>query len=157
MNYRLEKKDKFSVTGKIINLSTKDGENFRAIPKFWRDCNSNGTTNKLCKAFNTGIMLGICMDMDMDKESLNYMIAVVGEGHNDDFESIELPAAEWAIFTSVGPMPNAIQNVWKEIYSDFFQTSDYVHAPSPDFELYLEGDPMGEDYISEIWIPVIRK
>ena len=54
-------------------------------------------------------------------------------------------------------MPNAIQNLWKRIFADFFPKSGYERAKGPDIEVYYEGDNAKSDYRSEIWVPVIKK
>lgn len=157
MDYKIVQKDSFMVTGKILAVSTKDGENFKRIPKFWEECNSNGTSEKLCTMLETGTMLGICMDMDHQNEQFNYMVAVEGNKPNNEFVAREIPAATWAIFTSIGPMPHAIQRVWQRIFGEFFPTTSFEHAEAPELEVYLEGNPMAEDYKCEVWIPVIKK
>jgi AraC family transcriptional regulator len=72
-------------------------------------------------------------------------------------ETITIPSHTWAIFESTGPMPDAIQNVWKRIFSEWFPSSNYEHAKGPELELYPEGDTNSPDYYCEIWIPVIQK
>lgn len=53
----------------------------------------------------------------MEKELLSYWIGVEGTPETDSqgYETAVVPAASWAVFTSVGPMPHAIQNVWQRI------------------------------------------
>ncbi|KAB8138124.1 AraC family transcriptional regulator, partial [Gracilibacillus oryzae] len=54
-------------------------------------------------------------------------------------------------------MPDAIQNVWKRIFSEWFPSTGYEHADAPELEVYYPGDPASADYRSEVWIPVIDK
>jgi AraC family transcriptional regulator len=58
------------------------------------------------------------------------------------------------VFEVHGPMPDAIQEVWKQIFSEWFPSSHYEHAGTPDLEVYSDGNPTGPDYYSEIWIPL---
>ena len=69
----------------------------------------------------------------------------------------EIPAATWAIFESVGPVPGAIQEVWSHIYSEWFPIAEYDHADAPELEVYLAGNPNHSDYKCEVWVPIIKK
>ncbi|MCL6613607.1 MAG: GyrI-like domain-containing protein [Firmicutes bacterium] len=74
-----------------------------------------------------------------------------------DLESKEIPAATWAVFTSVGPLPGAIQKVWGRIFSEWFPASGYEHADGPEIEVYPPGDGQAPDYRCEVWIPIVKK
>ena len=50
-------------------------------------------------------------------------------------------------YISKGAMPNAMQDMWHKIVSEFFPTSGY----QPTYEMD------SPDYRSEIWAPVIKK
>ena len=54
-------------------------------------------------------------------------------------------------------MPNAIQDKWHKIVSEFFPTSGYEPTYEMDIEAYTDGNMGSPDYRSEIWIPVIKK
>ncbi|WP_379132996.1 effector binding domain-containing protein [Paenibacillus sp. sgz500958] len=159
MDYTIIERDSFTVIGKSKEVSCKDGENFRLIPEFWQEANEDGTSDKLIEMGSTMDILGICMTMDHTHELLSYWIAVEGGESTDSsgYETAVIPAATWAVFTSVGPMPHAIQNVWQRIYQEWFPGTGYEHTGGPDFELYPPGDPAGEDYRCEVWIPVKKK
>ena len=36
----------------------------------------------------------------------------------------QVAASTWAIFEAVGPFPDALQNVWGRIYSEWFPSSN---------------------------------
>ena len=57
-------------------------------------------------------------------------------------------------YLRTGAMPDAIQNTWQRIVSEFFPTSVYQPTYEFDIEVYGEGDMDSDDYESEIWIPV---
>ena len=50
MNYRIERKDSFSVFGVEKVISTVDGQNFIDIPEFWHESYKNGMVEKIIKA-----------------------------------------------------------------------------------------------------------
>ncbi|OKP73742.1 AraC family transcriptional regulator [Paenibacillus helianthi] len=159
MEYKIVEKAAFTVIGKSMEVTTRDGENFRRIPEFWNECNADGTSDKLIQLGTDPNWLGICMGMDMEKELLSYWIAVEGtpETNPEGYETAVVPAASWAVFTSVGPMPHAIQQVWQRIFQEWFPGTGYEHTGGPEFELYPPGDPSAEDYVCEVWIPVMKK
>ncbi len=159
MNYKIIEKEAFNVVGKLLKVSTKNGENFKTISEFWQECCKDVTCERICSIDNTKNMLGICMDMENEKEQFSYMIAIEGENirDNKDFIVKEIPASTWAVFTSIGPMPTAIQNVIQRIYQEWFPSTGYEHAGTAELEVYLPGDTDSEDYCSEVWIPIIKK
>ncbi|MDF2927137.1 MAG: AraC family transcriptional regulator [Paenibacillaceae bacterium] len=156
MDYRIVEKDAFRIFGKSLKVSCKDLENHRRIPLFWKECNEDGTTGEL-EALQPGKeLLGVCADFCHKEETLTYWIAVEGELPDGEsgFESRVIPAASWAVFTSIGPMPTAIQEVWGRIYQEWFPSTGYQHAGGPELEVYLAGEADAADYKCEIWIPV---
>jgi AraC family transcriptional regulator len=54
-------------------------------------------------------------------------------------------------------MPDAIQETWQRIVSEFFPYSTYTPTCEMDVEAYTDGDMSSPDYKSEIWIPVEKK
>ncbi|MDR9853557.1 GyrI-like domain-containing protein [Paenibacillus sp. VCA1] len=159
MDYRIVEKGAFTVTGKIREVSTQDGSNLREIPAFWQECAQDGTAMKLEALNEGGEMYGICMDFTGEGR-FNYMIGVeaaAGAEGTEGLASREIPALNWAVFTSTGPMPGAIQQVWQQIYSDWFPSSGYEHAAGPEMEVYPPGDTTSPEYRCEVWIPVVKK
>lgn len=159
MDYKIIEKDHFTVLGKSIQVTTKDGENFRRIPKFWEDSYGDGTIKKLSSIGPYKDLLGICMEMEHDKERFTYMIAVEESPGTKEhgFSKKDIPAATWAVFTSVGPMPHAIQNLWERIFHEWFPATGYEHAEGPELEVYPPGDPAADDYQCEVWVPIVKK
>jgi AraC family transcriptional regulator len=75
----------------------------------------------------------------------------------EGFEIIHIPEYSWAVFRCVGPSPEAIQSMWSRIYNEWLPTAEYELIPDYDIENYLPGNPMAQDYVSEICIPVKMK
>ena len=99
--------------------------------------------------------------------TFSYLIGIedVGQtvpGLEKGLETVVLPAATYAVFPSIGPMPQAIQAVWQRVFSEWFPSSGYEHADCPDFEVYpmfddSRGDPASPDCYSEVWVPIRKK
>ena len=157
-------KPAFKVIGRGIRVSTKDGGNNKRIPEFWWECYQNGFSAELEKMADKDSVtgeskLGVCIESEPDTSEFTYFIGVENTKGTipDDFAEKDIPAATWAIFESVGPMPDAIQNLNKRIYSEWFPTTGYERAGEFDMEVYPPGDADNENYSCEIWIPVVRK
>lgn len=159
MDYKIVEQESFQVLGKSLKVSTKDGENFKKIPQFWMECNQNGVCEKLCNDFHRQAILGICMDIEYEKEQLTYLIAIKGgESYvGKEFTIRRIPAFTWAVFTSTGLIPDSIQKVWECIFQEWFPATGYEHAAAPELEVYPPGDVNAADYQCEVWIPIIRK
>jgi len=158
MKYKIVEKEAFEAVGVKRELSCVDGENLREIPKMWDEVNSNGTDERLFRLNNGAVkgVLGVCVSKrGAGAELMDYWIAAAHEGETpEELEKLDIPASKWGVFEVHGAMPDAIQNVWKQIISEWFPSNLYEHAGTPDLEVYPEGDPSSKDYYSEVWIPL---
>ncbi len=152
MDYKIEKKDAFRVVTKTRRFTSEDSG--KEIPQFWSDYFSNGMHQQVCG------MMGICLPVATGCKDFEYGIGCeekyvqqIPEG----FIAVDIPSYTWAVFKCVGAMPDAIQNMWKRIYSEWLPQSNYELLPGYDIEFYTEGDTNSKDYIGEIWIPVKEK
>lgn len=159
MQYKMVERNAFQIIGVKRAFSLMNEENLKGIPKMWDEVNANGTDDVLFKLNNGQIkgVLGVCVaDKDArDKQVMDYWVATEYDGETPDgFLKYEVPASKWAVFEVHGPMPHAMQNAWKQIYTEWFPSSDYEHAGTPEMEVYSDEDPFSPDLVSEIWIPV---
>lgn len=155
MNYRIVEKESFKVAAKTLKVTTQNGQNLKLIPDFWTQCNQDGTSDRL-SALSNKCLIGICLnDFDKQMETFTYAIAVeVDNSDAGEFQLIEIPAATWAVFESIGPLPKSIQDVWARIYQEWFPATGYVHAGLPELEVYDDSDCNDANYHSEVWIPI---
>lgn len=161
MNYTIVDKPSFNLVGKGIQVSTENNENFTKIPAFWGESTQNGLVDRLCNLKDMKEIVGACIMPVGEQTSKNftYAIAAIAEpaDNSTDLETWAVPANTWAVFESIGPMPNAIQDVWHRIFAEWFPATGFEHANAPELEIYPPGDAMAADYRCEIWIPVIKK
>jgi AraC family transcriptional regulator len=152
MDYKIIKREPFKVLAKT---KTFTGENSKSeIPKFWSEYFSDGSYKKVCG------MLGICEQQKAGSREFRYGIGCECQPEAaipDGFEILTVPSYTWAVFRCIGPMPDAIQDMWTRVYSEWLPQAEYELIPDYDIELYTEGDNQSKDYISEIWIPVKKK
>jgi len=167
MKFRLVEHPAFEVAGWTLRTSCVDGRNQREIPAFWTACNAHGRSAALIPHAGPLGLIGLCAEWDESREQFTYVIGVEaapGQVLPAGTRAVSLMAANYAVFESVGPMPDAIQNVWKQAFSEWLPSSPYQHAGTLDFEAYPSfppGDPRGDitsdKYYCEVWIPVRAK
>lgn len=159
MKYNIVEKDKFQVVGVKRTYNCQKGENLQGIPLFWDEVNRQGMDEQLFALNNGQIkgVLGVCVPDENYKENslIDYWIGTdhVGEVP-ENLQSIEVPASKWVVFEVHGPMPHAMQNAWKQIFSEWFPSNPYEPAGTAELEVYTDEDPKSEDLYSEIWIPI---
>ena len=152
MDYRIITKDPIKVLA--MTRVFKTGSSFIDLPNYWTEYYSKGY-NKLVPG-----MMGVCEPERPDSDEFKYGI---GREYAEDseipngYEILTIPANTWAVFKCVGPMPTAMHEVWKRIYSEWLPQAEYERIQDCDFEVYTEGDNQNKDYISEIWMPVKKK
>ena len=157
MDYQIIKKDKFKVAEKRETHTVSENANNKTIPEFWERCHADGTVNRLLElSCDKSKILGICYSNPHTPEStFEYSVAaVIDDGREipEEFTVSEIPSCTWAVFQCVGPMPDAIQNLWHRICTEFIPSSDYSPTCDMDIEVYAT-----DNYKSEIWVPVIKK
>jgi len=165
MDYRIIEKPAFDVVGKARKFTTVNGENFIKIPQFWDEFIqakhydvlmklTQGKTGPVTGADSLGVCIGVG-----GMEEFTYGIGVEKpeKAVPAGFDIIHIPAATWAIFESIGPMPKAIQDVTKQIFEEWFPSTGYEHAAKPELEVYLPGDTSSPEYRCQVWIPIIKK
>jgi len=155
MNYKILKKEEMRIIGFKKWFSTENDSQLTEIPKMW-DSVTDEMKNRITALSNNEGVVGLCADMY--DGGFDYWIGCMSDqACPEDLEEITIPAAMWAVFEVIGPMhplPNAMQDIWKRIYSEWLPNSAYEHAMLPEIEYYSSGDMMAADYKSEIWIPV---
>ena len=161
MNYKIIEKEAFYVLEKVEKHSLENGANLKSVPDFWTRANADGTTDfLLSQAKDKTYVFGVCYGEIAEDKTFDYSIGVccaedasVPEG----YRVTKIPARTWAVFECYGAMPNAIQETWKKIYTEFFPNSEYVTTKEFDIEAYPDGDTDSPDYYCEIWLPVVKK
>lgn len=158
MNYKIIDKKEFYVLEKVSVHSLNGGKNKKSVPAFWTQCHNDGTVNSLLSVTaDKTFIFGICYGQKEQADTFEYSVAALC-GENTPvpvgFRKNTIPARSWAVFECVGAMPDAIQETWRAIVSEFFPTSKYRPTYEMDLEAYTDGDMNAEDYRCEIWVPI---
>jgi AraC family transcriptional regulator len=162
MNYRIEEKDKFFIVGimKRVPLIYK-GVN-PEIASMWESLDAD-TINTL-KALSSVEPLGLLSasinfsEGRLDGGELDHYIGVATtKEHPENLTQLEVAASTWAVFESVGPFPETLQNIWGRIYAEWFPSSNYEQAMGPEILWNENKDVDSSTFHSEIWIPVKKR
>lgn len=158
MEYKIVEKEAFTVLGveRAIGYQTA----FQEIPAFWEEHCQSPLQSAVCGVF------GVCLDEKRGPDAFTYLIAdlylpwkEIPQGCVTEI----IPKHTWAVFPCKGPLPDALQAVNRQIFSQWLPNCrEYEIAAGYNIEWYDSpiGFPKGtadENYTSEIWIPVKKK
>jgi AraC family transcriptional regulator len=152
------------LAGYAMKTSSRNGENFKAVPQFWGAYMSDGRMQKLhSESFvKNHTEYGVCFPEDADG-SFEYVIGVeIKEGAKagEGYYCCEIPAASYAVFTTpqadAAGFSDAIQQTWRDIFSQWLPKSGRrIDEAGLSFELYDERSMSETGKVCEIRIPVI--
>ncbi len=162
MNYRIEEKTAFAIVGIMRRVKLiYEGVN-PEIAAMWQSLDettittlkalSNVEPRGLISAstnFSEGRLEGSKLDQ--------YIGAATTKETPDNLTRLEVPACTWAVFESVGPFPETLQNVWGRIYAEWFPASGYEQVKGPEILWNENKDVTSPTFRSEIWIPVKKR
>lgn len=164
MDYRIEKKDAFTLICKKKQVTKPQGDTATAdIAAFWGACTKDGTTQTLCKygRFDSlNGMLGVCFSGEMSDSAFPYGIGVEYNGvplDDEGLELIDIPAYTYAVFQCKGKMPEAFKTTYQRIVTEFFPQSKYEYGSGVELEVYPSAEVDNPNYACEIWIAVNEK
>ena len=158
MNYRIEKKEAFRIVGVKRHYEFNVEQNFAEVPMFWKETAESGIIPQICSLMNKEPFGVLGISSCMNGQDFDYFIAVASDNEvPDGMCEYNVPECTWAIFESVGPLPETLQNLQKCIVTEWLPTSGYEYANAPDIEVYTEGDQRSEDYRCETWLPITKK
>ena len=73
----------------------------------------------------------------------------------EELDALDVPAGTWAVFDNDGPYPNALQELWRDVFTQWFPSNPYTSRPGPEL-LRTQLVEIGEETHSQLWIPVER-
>ena len=151
--YRLERLDAFRVAGLSASIGDSIAENFQSAPALWERAVQENVVPRLLQMARGPLpgLLGVSAQFG---ENWRYMVGVCAEKAGEGFETWDVPACEWAVFSGQGPMPGAIQEIERRAVLEWLPASGYEYADAPDIEVYLLPEP--QDAVFEVWLPILR-
>jgi len=148
LDYRIVEKAPFTIVG--IKRRFNSETSYQEIPKYWSAWMSD---MKGLKG-----MFGVCLDMD--GRDFDYWIADLYEPWKDipaGCGTHQIPGGLWAEFTCRGPLPDSLQRVNTQIWSEWLPAlTGYQLAGNYSIEIYMPPAVKPEDNVSYICIPLKR-
>lgn len=160
MRYRVVEKEQFRVVGKKIRVPLVHVGVNPAIAEFIRGIDHE-TVRRIAALSDQrpeGIV-GVSDNLDPSRAEgteLDYYHAVVtGAEAPEDLDALTVPAGTWAVFENSGPFPQALQYLWRDVFTQWFPSNPYQSRPGPEIlRTRLSQDAAQAD--AELWIPVER-
>ncbi|MBK3634012.1 GyrI-like domain-containing protein [Streptomyces asoensis] len=104
-------------------------------------------------------IVAVCDDLDPSRAEgteLDYYQGVVtSAAAPEGTAGLSVPAGTWAVFTTSGPAPQAIQELWRDVFTQWFPSNPYRTRPGPEI-LRTRFAADRAEAEAELWLPVER-
>ncbi|MEU3776573.1 AraC family transcriptional regulator [Streptomyces sp. NPDC032472] len=164
MEYRIVEKEAFRIVGKRARVPlVHEGVN-PAMAEFIKSL-APETVQRITALSDQepeGIVsvTEVLGDRRVEGTEVDYHHAVVtgaerAEGEFEGLDVTAVPAGTWAVFESSGPFPQALQNLWRDVFTQWFPSNPYASRPGPEI---LRTRPSADwtKAHAQLWIPVER-
>jgi AraC family transcriptional regulator len=161
MRYRVVDRPDFSVVGPKARVPLVHTGPNQAIIDFVRGIDPQvlERLEKLSDQEPQGIV-AVCDDLDPSRAEgteLDYYHGVITSAAAPDGTAVlPVPAGTWAVFTTSGPAPQAIQELWRDVFTEWFPSNPYRSRPGPEI-LRTRLSPDKTEADAELWLPVERE
>jgi AraC family transcriptional regulator len=160
MRYRIVEKDEFRVVGKKARVPlVHEGMN-PAIVAFIRSIDKEIV--RRMETLSDQEPQGIVNVSDnlagsrAEGTELDYYHGVLSSAAApEDMDGLTVPAGTWAVFESSGAFPQALQYLWRDVFTQWFPSNPYRSRPGPEISR-TRLSPDGTEADAELWIPVER-
>ncbi|WP_030812886.1 AraC family transcriptional regulator [Streptomyces sp. NRRL F-2799] len=158
MRHRIERKQAFGVVGYKARVPLVHAGPNPAIIDFVREIGRENLERlaKLSDQEPEGVV-AVCDDLDPSRAEgteLDYYQGVVTSAPAPKgLATLAVPAGTWAVFTASGPMPLAVQTLWRDVFTQWFPSNPYVSRPGPEI-LRVRPTGDGSEADAELWLPV---
>ncbi|WP_328341711.1 AraC family transcriptional regulator [Streptomyces violaceus] len=169
MHYRVVDRPAFTVTGFKARIPLVHSGPNQAIIDFVRGLDKQALEHlkKLSDQEPHGFV-AVCDDLDPSRAAgteLDYYHGVITSSPAQDpapapapegTTPLPVPPGTWAVFTTSGPAPQAIQELWRDVFTEWFPANPYRSRPGPEI-LRTELSADGTRADAELWLPVERE
>ncbi|WP_406728399.1 AraC family transcriptional regulator [Streptomyces sp. GD-15H] len=161
MRYRVVDRPAFTVAGLKARVPLVHSGPNQAIIDFVRgvDPRTVERLEELSDQEPQGIV-AVCDDLDPSRAEgteLDYYHGVLtSAAAPEGTASLAVPAGTWAVFTTSGPVPRAIQELWRDVFTQWFPSNPYRSRPGPEI-LRTHLSPDKTEANAELWLPVERE
>lgn len=158
MRYRVVAKADFTVVGLSTRVPLVHAGQNRAIADFVRGIDPR-TLERLATLSDQephGVV-AVCDGLDPSRAegtAFDYHHGVItAAAAPAGTTTLAVPAGSWAVFTTSGPAPRAIQELWRDVFTEWFPSNPYRARPGPEM-LRTRLSPAGTEADAELWLPV---
>jgi AraC family transcriptional regulator len=165
MHYRVVDRPAFTVAGFKTRVPLVHSGPNQAIVDFVRGLDKQALEQlgKLSDQEPHGIV-AVCDDLDPSRAEgteLDYYQAVITTAPAPadapaGITTLPVPPGTWAVFTTSGPAPRAIQELWRDVFTEWFPSNPYRSRPGPEI-LRTDLSSDGTKADAELWLPVERE
>ncbi|MFH9009473.1 helix-turn-helix domain-containing protein [Streptomyces afghaniensis] len=165
MHYRVVDRPAFTVVGFKTRVPLVHSGPNQAIVDFVRGLDKQALEQlgKLSDLEPHGIV-AVCDDLDPSRAEgteLDYYQAALTTasapaGAPAGTTPLPVPSGTWAVFTTSGPAPRAIQELWRDVFTEWFPSNPYRSRPGPEI-LRTDLSADGTTADAELWLPVERE
>ncbi|MGW0475400.1 AraC family transcriptional regulator [Streptomyces coeruleorubidus] len=165
MQYRVVDRPAFTVAGFKTRVPLVHSGPNQAIIDFVRGLGKQALEQlgKLSDQEPHGIT-AVCDDLDPSRAEgteLDYYQAVITAASAPSdvpagVTTLPVPSGTWAVFTTSGPAPQAIQELWRDVFTEWFPSNPYRSRPGPEI-LRTDLSADGTKADAELWLPVERE
>ncbi|MFJ1969393.1 GyrI-like domain-containing protein [Streptomyces sp. NPDC087903] len=161
MRYRVVDRPDFTVVGLKARVPLVHTGPNQAIIDFVRGIESRTLEHleKLADQEPQGIV-AVCDDLDPSRAEgteLDYYQGVITSAAAPEGTTVlSVQACTWAVFTTSGPVPEAIQYLWRDVFTEWFPSNPYRSRPGPEI-LRTSLSPDKTEADAELWLPVERE
>jgi predicted transcriptional regulator YdeE len=130
----------FIVSG--LNDRTKNQDEFKAdtakLPKLWERFHSENLANQMPDQKFDLPIYGVYSDYDSDYTGFYTVTAGMENNNtNEKFNSVRVKEGHYLVFPNNGPLPQAIIEIWQNIWQYFVIHTEIIRSYRTDFEKYL--------------------
>ncbi|OPG10963.1 AraC family transcriptional regulator [Streptomyces sp. GKU 895] len=158
MRYRVVDKADFSVVGLKKRVPLVHAGPNQAIIDFVRGIDPQivERLKRLSDQEPEGVV-AVCDNLDPSRAEgteLDYYHAVItSAAAPEGATALAVPAGTWAVFTASGPAPQAIQELWRDVFTEWFPSNPYRSRTGPEI-LRTRLSPGTNEADAELWLPV---
>jgi AraC family transcriptional regulator len=117
LDYKILEKPAFRMIGIKERISREEDQNLKYMPAFWR---AHATERRILSALSDEEPSSVYgVTINHGQTSFDYCVAAISDRPVSELPgSVEfwIPAARWAIFRCVGPLPDSQYEVWRKIF-----------------------------------------
>ncbi|MYW03185.1 AraC family transcriptional regulator [Streptomyces sp. SID3343] len=165
MRYRVADRPAFTVVGVKARVPLVHVGPNQAIVDFVRGIEPRilESLEKLSDQEPQGLV-AVCDDLDPSRAEgteLDYYQGVItSEPAPEGTTVLPVPAGTWAVFSTSGPAPEAIQYLWRDVFTQWFPSNPYRSRPGPEILRIRPAADRNEpeaEVEAELWLPVERE